>query len=293
MNTRIPDYAVTFIPSLVNIKKARPWSLMRKMLVAMNLISFTTIMMMMIGLRRKTIRKEIGNEEEDFHAIFQTMFYAINNAHRKAPLQLSLAHTIYGRCKDKERIRSTNNLAFTISYSELMKLRNNLGAKVFELSSLEWKSAWSPLRFNTDDFCIAVMDNMDHTDMARILFLFMAFLSAIKLFDEQCNKNSEQCRFWNNSRYVVCKIKNLVLAHGEGDFFRFPWSWRHSSIHYLRYGSFYLETLRSLKYGQPKLYAAFMKGDFVIKTSKGPFNAIASIWNSSKQSNVQQKVSVE
>ena len=92
------------------------------------------------------------------------MFYAINNGHKKAPLQVSLAHTIYERCKGKELIQSTNSLAFTISYSELRKQRNNLGAKVVHLN--ENQHVLLPLEFNTDDFCIAGKDNMDHTDMA-------------------------------------------------------------------------------------------------------------------------------
>ena len=111
----------------------------------------------------------------------------------------------------------------------------------------------------------------------------IALLSAIKLFDEQCNENSEQCKFWNNIRYIVGVIKNLVLADREGDFLLSVKSIQDlcpiflgaDAIHYLRYGSFYLETLKSLKYDHPKFYAAFMKGDFVIKTSKGPSNAVA------------------
>ena len=94
------------------------------------------------------------------------MFYAINNRHKKAPLQVSLAHTIYERCKCKELIRSTSSLAFTTSYSELRKLRNNLGAKVVHLN--ENQHVPLPLQFNIDDFCIAAMDNIDHTDMASL-----------------------------------------------------------------------------------------------------------------------------
>ena len=111
----------------------------------------------------------------------------------------------------------------------------------------------------------------------------IALLSAIKLFDEQCNENSEQCKFWNNFRYIVGVIKNLVLADREGDFLLSVKSIQDlcpiflgaDAIHYLRYCSFYLETLKSLKYDHPQLYAAFMKGNLVIKTSKGPFNAVA------------------
>ena len=89
----------------------------------------------------------------------------------------------------------------------------------------------------------------------------MALLSAIKLFDELCNENSEQCKFWKNFRYIVGVIKNLVLADREGDFLLsvksiqdlypiFPGA---DAFHHLIYRSFYFETLKSLKYDHPKL----------------------------------------
>ena len=66
----------------------------------------------------------------------------------------------------------------------------------------------------------------------------IALLSGIKLFDEQCNEKSEQCKFWNNFRCIVGVIKNWVLAD-RGNFFvkrqeysrfvsNFAWSGRHS-----------------------------------------------------------------
>ena len=47
------------------------------------------------------------------------------------------------------------------------------------------------------------------------------------------------------------------------------------AIHYLRYGSFYLETLKSLQYEHPQLFSALAQGDFVIKTERGRSNAVA------------------
>ena len=569
MNTRIPDCAVTFISSLLNIKKAEFSYMQDASCHEPNQFDDNNDD---DGEGNQRRRRQFSPKILKAHAIFQTMFYAINNRHKKAPLQVSLAHTIYERCKGKELIRSTNSLAFTISYSELRKLRNNLGAKVVHLN--ENQHVLLPLQFNTDDFCIAAMDNMDHTDMASLsgdksnrdsyMVLFqnrnekvahddymstvkpsdlhgsakgrrymkelpcqtlksfhlatkkqelpssflsnefhyevgigekiisllrtnevmtrevflstwagihslvstsnstlkkvgflpliphpitkietvftclrslksiaerlsqpvlpiacdgvyslvvqiwlqqpemfnniypmlgtfhmtksalkcagkyirgsgaedafietqifgpktlesvlngghyyrsfcglsmldeaiaklkmeafwekhchenfqaalnklsslknsvsckkpsssqklmeqfqvdedvIALLSAIKLFDEQCNENSEQCKFWNNFRYIVGVIKNLVLAD-RGDFLLSVKSIQDlcpifhgaDAIHYLRYGSFYLKTLKSLKYDHLELHAAFMKGDFVIKTSKGPFNAVA------------------
>ena len=176
MNTKIPHCAVTFISSLLNIKKAEFSYMQDASCHERNQFDDDN--------DDDDMSEEEDNSDDDdgegnqrrrrrfspkilkAHAIFQTMFYAINNGHKKSSLQVSLAHTIYERCKGKELIRSTNSLAFTISYSELRKLRNNLGAKVVHLN--ENQHVPLPLQFNTDDFCIAAMDNMDHTDMASL-----------------------------------------------------------------------------------------------------------------------------
>ena len=176
MNTRIPDCAVTFISSLLNIKKAEFSYMQDASCYEPNQFDDDND-------DDDRFEEEDNSDDDDgegnqrrrrrfspkilkAHAIFQTIFYGINNGHKKAPLQVSLVHTIYERCEGKELIRSTNSLAFTISYSELRKLRNNFGAKVVRLN--ENQHVLLPLQFNTDDFCIAAMDNMDHTDMASL-----------------------------------------------------------------------------------------------------------------------------
>ena len=46
-------------------------------------------------------------------------------------------------------------------------------------------------------------------------------------------------------------------------------------INYLRYASFYQELLKQLKVRHPELYDEFLKGNHVIKTKQGRFNALA------------------
>lgn len=69
------------------------------------------------------------------HSLFQTMLYMVNNGKKKSPIQIMQGHQIYERCKSKELITSSNAFGFSVSYTTLRKLRNNLGARVVHLNS--------------------------------------------------------------------------------------------------------------------------------------------------------------
>ena len=47
------------------------------------------------------------------------------------------------------------------------------------------------------------------------------------------------------------------------------------SINYLRYASFYLETIQKLPQDYTEIYKEFIKGKFAVKTKKGSFNAVS------------------
>jgi len=108
-------------------------------------------------------------------------------------------------------------------------------------------------------------------------------IDAVKCFDEKCASESEQCKFWYNFQHIMNVIKDLIRADRDGDFLLSIKSIQSlcpiflgcDAIHYLRYGSFYVETLKSLQHEHPDLYSSFLKGDFVVKTSRGRFNAVA------------------
>ena len=46
-------------------------------------------------------------------------------------------------------------------------------------------------------------------------------------------------------------------------------------INYVRYSTFYYESLKNLSTKHPALYQQFILGDFVVKTNEGSFNAVA------------------
>ena len=47
------------------------------------------------------------------------------------------------------------------------------------------------------------------------------------------------------------------------------------SINYLRYATFYLEQLKTIKETQPDLWISLVDGGFVVKLKQGSFNAVA------------------
>ena len=59
-------------------------------------------------------------------------------------------------------ITSLNNLGLTISYNELRKCRNNLGA--YAMSQDKNGKIPLPTHFVPDNFTVAAMDNFDHID---------------------------------------------------------------------------------------------------------------------------------
>ena len=86
----------------------------------------------------------------------------VNNGKRKSPLPVMISHTIYNKCKSREIITSLNNLGLTISYYELRKCRNNLGA--YALNQDAEGLIPLPSHFQPAEFTIAAMDNFDHID---------------------------------------------------------------------------------------------------------------------------------
>ena len=110
------------------------------------------------------------------------------------------------------------------------------------------------------------------------------FLSSIDQFSELCCQTSEQCKFWIGFLKIVDMIKNLVRADREGDFPLHMKAMQDlcpvflgcGSINYQRYGTFYLEQLKNLKFKMPELYQSFMKGDFVVRRTNGNFCAVAA-----------------
>ena len=108
-------------------------------------------------------------------------------------------------------------------------------------------------------------------------------ISAIKVFEDKSISSSEQCRYLCGFQSIINSIKNLVRSDRDGDFLLAMKSIQElcpiflglDGINYLRYASFYLELLKQLKIKHPDLYQEFLKGNHVIKTRDGKFNAVA------------------
>ena len=115
------------------------------------------------------------------------MFYAINNGKKKSPLQVMVGHTVYDKCKSRELINSLNNLGISISYSEVQRCRNKLGAYV--ISKSKNGSVPLPSNFNKTDFTLVAFDNFDHTDKSSITSPKDNHDTAMVLFQNDISKN--------------------------------------------------------------------------------------------------------
>ena len=113
--------------------------------------------------------------------------------------------------------------------------------------------------------------------------ILSALLDDFKTFiDLKCVK-SEQCKYWQNALKMIGMVKCLIRADRDGDFLLHVSTVGNllillvgfDRLHYLRCGSFYYKTLKSLKTTHPYLYQRFLLGDFVAKTNSGSFNAVA------------------
>ena len=97
----------------------------------------------------------------------------------------------------------------------------------------------------------------------------------------KCSENSEICRFFEVVAKGIRILKELIAADRNGDWLAhvqavqdaMPLFQECDSVHYLRYGSFYLEQIRKLPNDYPDIYENFLKGHFAVKTNPGVFNA--------------------
>ena len=104
-------------------------------------------------------------------------------------------------------------------------------------------------------------------------------------FSKMCAARSEVCRYWDGFLDILKIIQGLVAADREGD-----WDAHLSSvqkllpvfrecdnINYLRYASWYLEKMRKLPTEHPDIHTEFKENrKFVVKTTKGVFNAVGT-----------------
>ena len=102
-------------------------------------------------------------------------------------------------------------------------------------------------------------------------------------FASFCSRNSEVCKYWEGFLNLCSLMKSLIVCDRTGNWQGhlqtvqelLPVFLECDSINYLRYASFYLETMRKLPQDNPEIYKEFIKGKFAVKTEKGSFNAVS------------------
>jgi hypothetical protein len=102
-------------------------------------------------------------------------------------------------------------------------------------------------------------------------------------FKEECESKSEMCQYWGVFQQMVLTIKHVVSSDREGNFAlhiasvdnSLPMFRESDSLNYLRYGSFYRESMQLLHVNHPDVFRRFVSGQFVVKDHAGSFNAVA------------------
>ena len=162
------------------------------------------------------------------------------------------------------------------------------------LTIMQWEAFWCTRDRNNYkgilESCNKLLASVQEKDSPTSIPAYGSCLVQIKPlkeeFDDFCSKaaeSSEFCKYWIILQNCIRLLQNLVCADREGDRDKhllsvqklLPIFAECDSINYLRYSSFYLEKMRTLKDDHPELHAEFVKGHFVVKSNTGSFNAVA------------------
>ena len=164
------------------------------------------------------------------------------------------------------------------------------------LSALAWGSFWQWLQqqnkvINKDIITSAEKIRSHLIDRERCEEKFVHLKENSdelkKLFDEfiiDCCQKSELCSYLQQFQHIASIIKHIVASDREGNFplhmasveKSLPIFSESDCVNYLRYGSFYFESTRTLEVTHPEIFQIFMSGLFVIKEKhSGYFNAVA------------------
>ena len=163
--TRIPETVLTFLCSLLNLKKA---DFLCKKLTSSDEHSDSSDSDRDESLDSDDTNspKKIPSKILRAHSLYQKMAYIVNNGKKLTPLAVSKAHIIYNKTRSRELIEISNSLGDCVSYPTLRRLRFNLGARAIHLSNHMYVPR--PRFFRNNAFTIAAMDNLDHTDMSSL-----------------------------------------------------------------------------------------------------------------------------
>ena len=103
-------------------------------------------------------------------------------------------------------------------------------------------------------------------------------------YEKECEEKSEVCQYFGVWLRMVAIIKNAVVSDREDNWNlhaatvedSMPIFAEFDCINYLRYGSLYLEQIKTLEFTHPELYHRFAKGQWVVQDRRGYFCAVSA-----------------
>lgn len=157
--------------------------------------------------------------------------------------------------------------------------------------------------FGDIDLLIDYFSEKDYS-AARALFNelksqknFKMFTDFRKFVDERRNQ-SESFKFWDNVLIIIQIIQDLIRADRTGNWKLhcetmtklLPLYHVFDHIHYLRWGSIYVQDILNLENDFPELFIKFGEGYYTIKTSTTPNTSLAADLVLEKTANREKKV---
>ena len=87
-------------------------------------------------------------------ALYQIIFYILNNGRKRTPLHMMNSEAIYNACRSKTLISSFNRFGLSISYDELLRYHSDMASFVVEASrnQIPLPSHFQPCKFTIGAF---------------------------------------------------------------------------------------------------------------------------------------------
>ena len=186
-STRIPETVLTFLCSLMNLKKSDFLQNGNKNSCQDSDSSESENDDHLDDNDTDHSRRKVPPKILRAHSLYQRMAYMGNNGKKLTPLAVSMAHITYNKTKSRELLEVGNSLGDCVSYSTLRRLRFNLGARAAHLSRQVYVPR--PRFFKNDSFTVAAMDNLDHTDMSTLHGFNSNHDSVMVVFQNTSNTN--------------------------------------------------------------------------------------------------------
>ncbi|KAJ8679187.1 hypothetical protein QAD02_014974 [Eretmocerus hayati] len=105
-----------------------------------------------------TSQEALDRKKLKIKSLFQTMFFILKNGREKTPLQVMNGIALHATCKSKTLIDSLNHLGLSISYDEILRIRNGLALYTLELNA---RGIPLPNHLKRFIFTVLAFDNFD------------------------------------------------------------------------------------------------------------------------------------